>query len=273
MMLLRFLLALNLLSSWALGQLTENDVHNRRATKPNVVFILTDGQDKQMNSLQYMQTVQDELVGKGTSFDRHYCTFALCCPSRVNLLTGKMAPNTRVTDLKLPFGGYAKFISQHLNDKGIAPWMQKAGYKTYYTGKLRNDHSQKNWNKPRPAGLDGENLLVGPATVAPRANIGGGGKEGDAEDARYDDNGLSALSQGEGNAPIPAEKHKHLFPNVNVSRTDNFNPDRPSGASWIRNMPKQSAENVQYSDLYYRRCLQALQAVDDLVKDTIQRLK
>lgn len=40
------------------------------------------------------------------------------------------------------------------------------------------------------------------ATVAPHANIGGGGKEGDAEDAGYDDNGLSVLSQGEGNAPI-----------------------------------------------------------------------
>ncbi|KAI4258275.1 MAG: hypothetical protein L6R42_005195, partial [Xanthoria sp. 1 TBL-2021] len=29
-------------------------------------------------------------------------------------------------------------------------------------------------------------------TVAPHANIGGYGKEGDAEDAGYDDNGLSA---------------------------------------------------------------------------------
>ncbi|KAI4259004.1 MAG: hypothetical protein L6R42_004804 [Xanthoria sp. 1 TBL-2021] len=141
---------------------TESDVHDRRASKLNVVFILTDDQDKRMNSLQYMQTVQDELVKHGTSFDRHYCTVALCCPSRVNLLTGKMVYNTKATDLNLPFGGYDKFISQNLNDKWFAPWMQKAGYKTYYTGKLRNDHSQKNWKKAKAAGLVGNNFLIGP---------------------------------------------------------------------------------------------------------------
>ena len=89
-----------------------------------------------------------------------------------------MAHNTKVTGLKLPFGeqhtetgwskilirlgGYDKFTSQNLNDKWMAPWMQKAGYKTYYTGKFMNGHSQKNWNKRRPGGLDGNNFLIGP---------------------------------------------------------------------------------------------------------------
>ena len=42
--------------------------------------------------------------------------------------------------------------------------MQKAGYKTYYTGKLMNGHTKDNYNKPFPGGLDGSNFLIGPGT-------------------------------------------------------------------------------------------------------------
>ena len=38
-------------------------------------------------------------------------------------------------------------------------------------------------------------------------------------------------------------------------------------------MPKQGPDNLKYNDLYYRRRLQALQAVDDLVNGTIARLE
>ena len=74
------------------------------AGKPNVVFILTDDQDKHLDSLEHMQAVKKHLIEEGTTFERHYCTVALCCPSRVNLLTGKLAHNTNVTDLRMPFG-------------------------------------------------------------------------------------------------------------------------------------------------------------------------
>jgi len=72
--------------------------------KPNIVFILTDDQDVHMNSLDHMPQVQKYLMREGTSFLRHYCTIALCCPSRVSLLTGMMAHNTNVTDIFVPYG-------------------------------------------------------------------------------------------------------------------------------------------------------------------------
>ena len=59
-------------------------------------------------------------------------------------------------------GGYERFIQQGLNNEWIAPWLQKAGYKTYYTGKLMNDHTKGNYDKPFPGGLDGNDFLVGP---------------------------------------------------------------------------------------------------------------
>lgn len=62
--------------------------------KPNILFILTDDQDLHMNSLDYLPYTQKHLVDRGTLFKRHYCTIALCCPSRVSLWTGKAAHNT-----------------------------------------------------------------------------------------------------------------------------------------------------------------------------------
>ena len=75
-----------------------------RNVKPNIIFILTDDQDARMDSLSFMPYVQKHLISRGTLFQRHYCTVALCCPSRVNLWTGKAAHNTNVTDVNPPYG-------------------------------------------------------------------------------------------------------------------------------------------------------------------------
>lgn len=66
-----------------------------QAEKPNIVFIFTDDQDYQLNSLDYMPNVQKHLVEKGTTFRNHYATVSLCCPSRVSLLRGQYAHNTK----------------------------------------------------------------------------------------------------------------------------------------------------------------------------------
>jgi hypothetical protein len=73
--------------------------------QPNIVFILTDDQDLHMDSLEYMPLLKKHLVDEGLLFERHYCTVALCCPSRVSLWTGKAAHNTNVTDVNPPYGG------------------------------------------------------------------------------------------------------------------------------------------------------------------------
>jgi arylsulfatase A-like enzyme len=74
------------------------------SARPNIVFIMTDDQDLHMDSMSYMPFVQKHLVDQGTFYKRHFCTVALCCPSRVNLWTGKAAHNTNVTDLTPPYG-------------------------------------------------------------------------------------------------------------------------------------------------------------------------
>lgn len=82
----------------------ESQYNTSSPSKPNFVFIITDDQDLHLSSLDYMPLVQKHLGEQGTFYKRHYCTIAICCPSRVSLLTGKAAHNTNVTDVAPPYG-------------------------------------------------------------------------------------------------------------------------------------------------------------------------
>lgn len=73
--------------------------------------------------------------------------------------------------------------------------------------------------------------------------------------------------------PIPAARHAGLFPNARVPRTANWNPDAPSGASWVRALPRHNASAVDYLDHFYRQRLRALQAVDELVETLVLQLE
>lgn len=151
--------------------------------QPNIVFVLTDDQDLHMDSLAYMPRLKKHLADQGTTFTRHYCTVALCCPSRVSMWTGKAAHNTNVTDVNPPYGkrsppfmegfichvltvtgGYPKFISQGFNDKYFPIWMQSLGYATYYVGKLFNAQTVDNYASPPAAGWTGSEFLLDPYT-------------------------------------------------------------------------------------------------------------
>lgn len=106
-------------------------------------------------------------------------------------------------------------------------------------------------------------FFLGVAPVAPHANIWAPsfaeGKHTDIRDVVF-------------SVPEPEAKYEGLFKDAKVPRTDNFNPDEPSGASWIKTLPKQTQENVDYNDHYYRQRLRTLQSVDALVDDIVKRL-
>ncbi|KAI0514418.1 alkaline-phosphatase-like protein [Xylaria bambusicola] len=282
-------------------------------TRPNVVFVLTDDQDLHLDSLQYMPFVRKHLIEKGTSFNKHYCTTALCCPSRVTLWTGRVPHNTNVTDVSPPYGGYPKFVNQSLNDNYFPVWLQQAGYNNYYTGKLFNAHTVLNYNDPYPRGYTGSDFLLDPFTYeflnstfqrnqeAPRSYEGEYSTDVMAEKAYgFLDDAVRDLENSpffltvapigphanvhttvysETNKtsvftePIPAKRHEHLFKDVKVPRTKNFNPDQPSGANWLLDLPQQNQSNIDYNDHFYRQRLRSLQAVDELVDGLFTRLE
>ncbi|KAJ2892504.1 Arylsulphatase [Zalerion maritima] len=255
--------------------------------QPNFVFIMADDQDLHLNSLAYQPIVRERIGEQGTTFNKHFCTISLCCPSRVSLLTGKLAHNTNVTDVFPPYGGHPKFISQGLNDKYLPVWLQSAGYSTYYTGKLMNSHSNANWNNPYPAGWNGTGFLLDPATYVynnatfqvdrnPPVS-----RTGECSTDIIKDMSLDFLDKADkagapffiGIAPsaprsesrfelgseipyfappVPAERHKDLFPGVKVPRGVSFNPDAPSGASWVSKLPKLNSSQIDSMDGYHR---------------------
>lgn len=83
----------------------------RQETRPNIILILTDDQDLHMNSVNYMPLLKKHIIDHGTSYKHHYCSTAICCPSRVTLWTGRNAHNTNVTDVFPPYGQPSPYTS------------------------------------------------------------------------------------------------------------------------------------------------------------------
>lgn len=114
------------------------------------------------------------------------------------------------------------------------------------------------------AAADGDNnnnnkpFFLGVAPVAPHSDV---------DPADREPGSLPRMTE-----PVPCARHAHLFPDARVPRAANFNPDRPSGASWVRRLAPHNASAVAYLDHYYRQRLRALQAVDELVAALVAQL-
>ncbi|PNP78540.1 hypothetical protein FNYG_08170 [Fusarium nygamai] len=282
-----------------------NDDAAAAGGKKNMVFILTDDQDSVLDSVSYMPKLKEHIIDKGTSFVNHFTTTAICCPSRVALWTGKQPHNTNVTDVDPPYGGFPKFASQGLNENYLPVWLKEAGYNTYYTGKLFNAHTIDNYNSPYPAGWTGTNFLLDPGTYDYLNPIYQRNQEPPVHHKRehttdliskYAHELLEEAIDSENpffvaiapvaphsnynpetdsymTIPIPLERHSHLFEGSKVPRTENFNPDSPSGVSWIHKLAQLNESSVSYIDDFYRARLQALQGVDEIVEQVVTQLE
>ncbi|KAF3010388.1 hypothetical protein E8E15_001426 [Penicillium rubens] len=277
--------------------------------KPNILFIITDDQDLQLDSISYTPLITKHIRDQGTFFRNHFVTTALCCPSRVSLWTGRQAHNTNVTDVHPPYGGYPKFVERGFNDDFLPLWLQGAGYDTYYTGKMFNAHTVDNYHSPHINGFNASDFLLDPYTYSYRnstyqrnheppvshegehtIDVITGKALGFLDDALAGerpfflavspvaphsnvDPGNITSENFYMSAPIPLERHEHLFQDVRIPRTANFNSDQPSGVSWVHDLPLQNQSVVDYHDHFYRSRLRALQGVDELVDGLVTRLE
>jgi N-acetylglucosamine-6-sulfatase len=120
------------------------------AVGKNVVFILTD--DMTTDQLTAMPHVRSLIATQGTTFNRAYISFPLCCPSRVTMLGGQYMHNHGVRGNFPPQGGWPRFQPEEPN--ALPARLKPYGYYNVHIGKYMNSYPVANGILPVPPGWD-----------------------------------------------------------------------------------------------------------------------
>ena len=104
------------------------------ARKFNVLFLMSDDMRVELGCYGSMFQAKtpnlDALAKSGVRFDRNYCQFPLCNPSRSSLLTGRPATRTGV------LGNRTAFRDLHPDWMSLPQWFKENGYVSVRAGKI-----------------------------------------------------------------------------------------------------------------------------------------
>lgn len=261
-----------------------------RPQQPNIIFILAD--DLNTESMDHLPRLQSLLADQGTSFANYFVSLSLCCPSRSSILRGQYAHNTQIFTNEPPGGGFQKFRDLGHEESTIATWLSDAGYRTVLLGKYLNGypvttHVPPGWAEwyAVAGGLNFFNYRLNENGVVTQ--------HGSSEEDYLTDvlstkaNDFIQRSSSDGQpffmyiAPFaphqpatPAPRHADEFPDVQAPRTASFNEaDVSDKPTWVKNTPPRSPAQIAQLDALYRRRLQSMLAVEDLVAELIETLE
>jgi N-acetylglucosamine-6-sulfatase len=261
--------------------------------RPNIVLILTDDLDVDLGSLEYLPNVRRLIGERGASFAHFYVPVSLCCPSRSTILLGQFVHNHQVYGNDPPSGGFFKFQQLHHDRATIATALQAAGYRTALLGKYLNGYPDPKDRAYVPPGWDewavpsNDNAYAGTnyeLNVDGRLERHGERPEDYLTDVlagravdfvrRSREPFFLYLAPYAPHKPaIPAPRHAQLFAGLRAPRTPSWNEadlsDKPAP---YRDAPPLTPANVDYLDRLYRRRIQTLQAVDEMVARLVAAL-
>ena len=107
---------------------------SKTGRKPNVLFLMADDMRVELGcygSMFHAQTPNlDALAKSGVRFDRNYCQFPLCNPSRSSLLTGRNPTKTGV------LGNRTAFRDVHPDWTSLPQLFKQNGYVSIRAGKI-----------------------------------------------------------------------------------------------------------------------------------------
>ena len=157
----------------SLPQVLRGQSPARAARKPNVLFFIVDDMRVELgcyNSMFGAITPHiDTLAQAGVRFDRNYCQFPLCNPSRASLMTGRYPTNTGV------LGNRANFRTLHPDWISLPQLFKENGYASLRSGKIFHGglDDPKAWTegggtRDGDGGAGGHTLVI-PRTEGPTA--------------------------------------------------------------------------------------------------------
>jgi N-acetylglucosamine-6-sulfatase len=264
---------------------------------PNIIFILTDDLDEGIFSLQ--PRLNSLLAANGTTFKNNFVSLSLCCPSRIATLRGQYAHNSGIFTNSSPDGGFAKIYGDGLESSTIATWLQAAGYRTALIGKYVNGYpNAASTNAYIPPGWT---RWFSPNGGSPYSGynyslnengntVSYGSAPGDylvdviaQKTTTFINNTLTNFP----NKPFfiyvapyvphgpatPPPRYADRFPGAQAPRTPSFNEanvgDKPA---WVQSKALLTSTQIAAIDDFYRKRLQTMLAVEDLVSDVIDTL-
>jgi N-acetylglucosamine-6-sulfatase len=261
--------------------------------RPNVVLILVD--DAAVGDLKHMPNLQKEMVEGGTTFDNAFVTNSVCCPSRATVLRGQYAHNHQVLSNGPPLGGAEKFRLSGGDSSTAATWLQEDGYRTSFFGKYLNayygDYVPPGWDEwygisgnflsndlnengtiinydPESYHLD--DVLSERASDYVRRTAGADPPFFTTDRPFFMWLGTKAPHQ----PATPAPRYEDALRDVELPRPPSFNErDVSDKPAWIRDNPPLGPDQIAYMEELYRKRLQSMMAVDDMIGDLFDALR
>lgn len=132
------------------------------ASKPNIIFILTDDQDVQLQGMTPMTKTLDLLGKNGMTFQNMFTVSPLCCPSRSSILTGNYVHNHEAYNNSISGNCSSTTWQQGPEQNTFATQLKSQGYKTFFAGKYLNQYGDPKVGGPEhiPPGWDEWNGLI-----------------------------------------------------------------------------------------------------------------
>lgn len=265
------------------------------AARPNLAFVLVD--DLDLAAMQELPALRPLLHEAGTTFTQAYVSVSLCCPSRATILRGQYSHNTGIFANKGRNGGYRAFVRKGDELSTVGTWLKDAGYTTALYGKYLNGYpgdgeptrvppGWSSWMVPASGNpytqydytLNHDGVLI-PHGNAPEDYLT---DVLAAQANRFVHEAAVAkrpfflyLSVFAPHSPeTPAVRHEGTHAGARVPRTPALAEDDVSDKpAWMRAAEALDNKAVAANDAHYRRRLQSMEAVVDLIAGLIAQLR
>lgn len=266
--------------------------------RPNIIFILADDLDGgALGTFEHLPRLRSLLTERGTTFSNAFVSLSLCCPSRASILRGQYAHNTEIFTNTPPGGGFLKAYQLGLESSTAATWLHEAGYRTVLLGKYLNGypHAEAGGATYIPPGWD---EWYSPVSGDPYSEFNYRLNENGSivaygrapEDYMVDVLAHKAaafigrttekpffmyLAPYVPHGPAtPAPRYADAFPGAAAPRTSSFNEtDVSDKPAWVQSRPRLSGNQIGQLDSLYRKRLQSMLAVEDLLEELISTLE